>query len=288
MAFTATGGNFNDIIGGLAALRRRAQMTGRNITGQDIMNIQEPVFAANREYAPMARALEEQKRQEEARLQMEKDAMDANRTGGMMQAGVNALGTGMTAYNMLKGDPVPGQEPGMISKAGTMIKNIGNNALDKATGLFGNPAPINEMPQLLNSTEPFMAGAGEIATDALATTTGDLATDAGIDTSGAILGEGVGELGTIGSTIGSIATPAAIIGGAELARGLWGGKGIGYGDKTSQQRAVDSPATAGMFGQLLPGAIFADPDTAVGKVYRAFSDAERLVMKPIDWLFGDK
>jgi hypothetical protein len=87
-----------------------------------------------------------------------------------------------------------------------------------------------------------------------------------------------------GSTIGSVATPLAIIGAAEIARQYQGGAGIPYDEKTPQQRVVDSP----LVGTTMPLATLSDPGTFGGKIQKETSRIERQVMAPIDYIFGDK
>lgn len=263
-------GNFNDLIGGLTALQRRAKLTGQSISTSDILNVQEPYFAAYREYAPYKIAAEQsekenalaeesnqlykqsltqQKEQYEAELAEAKrqadqsyaqaeDAYKQQATTGYISSGVGALGTGLSAYNLLKGSGTKAatdaatESPGLLSKAYTGVKNLVTNptetisgvvdkGTDLASGAYNKVSDIasgayNKVADLLGTEAALQAGEGSAAAgtaaganataDALATTTGELATDAGIDTSAEILGQAAGEeaASTLGSSLGSI------------------------------------------------------------------------------------
>lgn len=96
------------------------------------------------------------------------------------------------------------------------------------------------------------------------------------------------------TTLASAAGPAAIVAGAEIVKKLAGGKSMEWGnknndwdEKTVVQQMTSAPGTAGGVVPFIPGAIF-DKNGIGGKVVKEMANIERLAMKPISWLLGDK
>lgn len=190
MAFSQSGGNFNDLLGSLSALRRRGKLTNQNITSNDVLNVQEPYFYANRLNAPSVNAnrqyeeqLAEQKRQYDEQSQFQQEQAEDASMMGTVQTGISGLGTAMALKNLLSSPKAPAvagaeEAPGIVSKGITGIKNLAGKVGNLITGT------PEAAPELLNTTGTLAAGegaaaaGGEVATD-IAT---QAAMDAGIDT----------------------------------------------------------------------------------------------------------
>ncbi len=95
------------------------------------------------------------------------------------------------------------------------------------------------------------------------------------------------ETSPFGGAAGTAAAVIAYIAAAEMARGLWGGKGQPYDEKTKQQRVVDSPVTSGVMLSVAPGTTIAPDGTVAGDAYKNMSALNRTAMAPIDWVFGE-
>jgi hypothetical protein len=155
--------------------------------------------------------------------------------------------------------------------------NVGKDIYNKA---FAPPVSPQVAPNApFSPTDPSVDGGITGISTASATVPESISLDAGVS-----------GLQPTSSTSGvsGIAAPAAYIAAAEGARGMFGGQGKGFDEKTIGERSQDNPGTAGVVGQLLPGMLFSGSDTAGGKIYKNMSRLERQVMRPIDFLFGNK
>lgn len=189
---------YNDLLGGLAALKRRARLTNQGLTGNDVLNIQDPYFAAYRAGAGARSAnqqfeqnLAESKRQAEATLSQQQDqfnqTMQQNaelageqQMAGMMQSGIGAVGTGLSAYNLLR-TPTPATpgaptEPGLMSKGLTGAKGLVNNLTGKE--IFNTSSTLAEG----GGTAAAGTVGAEVASEAGMDAATQAAMDAGIDT----------------------------------------------------------------------------------------------------------
>lgn len=191
---------------------------------------------------------------------------------------------------------------GNVGSAGVadLGATLASQAPEVATAIGTGSAPIlpdggGMMPAMSELTATGVGGASTAASEAAAT---QAAMDAGVgnavgfDAGATLAAEGGSAAGTTASALSSVAGPVAIIGAAEAARNMFGGAGKDWNDKFIHERAVDSPATAGMLATLMPlpglPALFSSEGTLLGDMYKNLSKAERLAMAPIDWLFGSK
>lgn len=283
---------FNELVGGLSALKRRARLTGQQVTEQDIKNMSDPIYAAYRAYKPNQMALEEQKRQEMMENKQQLDQAEEAKSAGQMKTGIDALGTGLTAYKTMGGKtPTLAQAGDFVSKGITKGAELGKTLIN------GSPT------ELLNTT-PTLANAGTISSSVTGTpATIGAAMDPGLAAAmeggvGDALGTSAAELaGTaapasgIGTLISQAAGPAAIVAGADAVKKMFGGQDIGWGgtnndwnDKSVVEQMTSAPGTAGAVVPFAPGMAL-NPDDPILKI---FADAERMALKPISWLLGGK
>jgi len=238
-----------NFVDALSALRRRAKLTNQRITDADILNIQEPMFAANRANAPAKiantqyestlaeqkrqaadalgmseKTLAEQKRQAEMSLAQQKSQAEAalsqadeinaeNQKMGQISTGVGAVGTGLTGYQLLKPTPTPPVE-GAVAEPG-IVSTLGTKAVD-GLGELIMPGKLAPAGDLLGTEATLAAGGGSAAAG---TAVGDAGSLAGVTadslagtsvTGGALAAEeGGATLGSLASGVGGGIATAA-------------------------------------------------------------------------------
>jgi hypothetical protein len=157
---------------------------------------------------------------------------------------------------------------------------------DLTTGMYGTPAV--DTGGLVEGAAPAIgAGGGALAPDL---TAGMYGTAAPIEAGG--VGAGVGE-GAGGSVLGAVSGPLAGIAAGEITKSLWGGEPTprlsteGWDEKTAVQKNFSAPGTTSL-AMGMPGVLLAPEGTVVSNAYKTLSSIEQTIMKPIDWIFGNK
>jgi hypothetical protein len=202
-------------------------------------------------------------------------------------AGVNTaslVGQGMKLANapganlMSSGAGAAGSVVGLASGVEGITKDPSNPANYMNTGISGYQLG-SQLPSLASPT------ASAITPQAMTTTaTGQLA---------APMAEGAGATG--GAAEGGTSTGAAAgevgagivmaaIAAAEALRGSFGGVGKTYDEQSAKEFPFNTPVAA----VLAPGAKLAPKDSLWYDYGKALSGGERVVMAPINYLFGDK
>lgn len=186
--------------------------------------------------------------------------------------------------------------PGALEWAGnvTGIKPAAEGIYNAGANITGLYKPISEVGSGATKAMEGVISAAPVETGGITATgigeanAGELTAmmDSGV---GAPVGMSSAELGVVpaevspfGGTAGTVGAVAAYIAGAEMARNLWGGKGIPYEEKTKQQKTVDSPGTSG----IMPWTRLASEGSVPGRQAKLMSTFERTAMAPIDFIFS--
>jgi len=233
------------------------------------------------------------------------ETASANRKAGMIGIGSQALTTAATLHALTLAKPVIDPNTGRVLKEGEKFfdfarRGVGNPL--QTTSLQTTPPPTYTTPvpdympadyapvaqstnvagstTLGGTTAPVITGTTLAPGSTMAVKgAADITAAEMVGANVVPVAEGAGAGG--GVSWGSVATPIGYIAAAEAAKGLWGGKGIPWDEKTTFQKMTSAPANPLMIANILG----AGDSNIFGKGSKELARIEQQALKPIDKVF---